>query len=76
MRAADWQRWLDCLPSDPAGLEALEADLHRRIALAEARFRAAVWLGTNRVEERAARLEITELNSQLMAVQLRPAVAS
>ncbi|UQN08234.1 hypothetical protein [Deinococcus sp. QL22] len=76
MRAGDWQQWLNSLPCDTVDLAEVETDLQRQIVLAEARFRAAVWLGYNRVEERAARIEIMELNSKLIAIQMRVNVAS
>ncbi|UQN09295.1 hypothetical protein [Deinococcus sp. QL22] len=76
MRAGDWQHWLNSLPCDAVHLAGVETDLQRQIVLAEARFRAAVWLGNNRVEERAARVEVIELNSKLMAIQMRVNVAS
>lgn len=75
MRAADWQQWLGSLPGDAVGLQQIEAELHRQIVLAEARFRAAVWQGNNRVEERAARVQVIELNSKLMATRTRSSVA-
>lgn len=71
VRAVEWQRWLSSLPTDLAELRAVQADLGRQIVQAEARLRRAVNLGKNRLEERAARVELTELNSKLMAIQTR-----
>ncbi|MFB9994813.1 hypothetical protein ACFFLM_22935 [Deinococcus oregonensis] len=75
MRARDWQQWLNDLPGDAVGLQQVETELHHQIVLSEAKFRATVWLGSSRAEERLARLELTELNSKLMAIQMRSNVA-
>ncbi|WP_019010489.1 hypothetical protein [Deinococcus aquatilis] len=71
MKAAEWQRWLSSLPVDLPGLQAVQEDLGRQIVQAETRLRSAVGRGNDRLEERAARVELTELNSKLMTVQTR-----
>ncbi|MFB9992500.1 hypothetical protein ACFFLM_11030 [Deinococcus oregonensis] len=71
MKASEWQQWLSSLPADLVGLQALQADLGRQIVQAEARLRRAVSRGNDRIEERAARVELTELNSKLMTIQTR-----
>lgn len=71
MKAVEWQQWLSSLPTDLAGLQLVRADLHREIVRAETRLRTAVNQGKSRGEERAARVELTELNSKLMTVQTR-----
>jgi hypothetical protein len=71
VKAAEWQRWLSSLPANVADLQALQADLGRQIVQAEARLRTAVSRGNDRAEERAARVQLTELNSKLMTVQTR-----
>ncbi|THF69983.1 hypothetical protein E7T06_09515 [Deinococcus sp. Arct2-2] len=71
MKAVEWQRWLASLPTDLAGLQMIRTDLQKEIVQAETRLRSAVNQGKNRGEERAARVELTELNSKLMPVQTR-----
>ncbi len=71
MKAVEWQQWLSALPTDLPQLQTLQADLGRQIVQAETRLRTAVGRGNDRAEERAARVQLTELNSKLMTVQTR-----
>lgn len=71
MKAVEWQRWLSSLPADLLGLQAVRADLERQVLQAETRLKTAVGQGKDRAEERAARVELTELNSKLMTIQTR-----
>jgi len=71
VKVVEWQRWLSSLPADLLGLQSVQADLERQIIQAETRLKRAVGQGHDRVEERAARVELTELNSKLMTIQTR-----
>ncbi|WP_019011454.1 hypothetical protein [Deinococcus aquatilis] len=69
MRESDWRAWVDSLPSSRPQLQEVQAHLERQAVLAEVRLTAAIWKGGRKAEERTVRVELNDLNSQLLFIR-------
>ncbi|UQN04881.1 hypothetical protein [Deinococcus sp. QL22] len=58
------------MPSTRPHLHEVGAELERQAVVTEAQLRAAIWQG-NKAQERAARIQLNELNSKLLLIHAR-----
>ncbi|WP_019010227.1 hypothetical protein [Deinococcus aquatilis] len=70
MKESGWQIWLDGLPSSRPQLQEVQANLERQVVFIEARL-AAIGQGDRQAEERALRVKLSTLRSQLTFIHMR-----